>query len=52
MEETAQLVPPRKIYGGATVPSPPQTPLSLFAPHALRVTQSLPGWNLPARLYC
>ncbi|MBI2602811.1 MAG: hypothetical protein HYW48_07135 [Deltaproteobacteria bacterium] len=37
MEETAQLVPPRN-PGEATLHSPPQTPLSLFAPNALRVT--------------
>ncbi|MBI2601956.1 MAG: hypothetical protein HYW48_02775 [Deltaproteobacteria bacterium] len=35
MEETAQLVPPRNAFGGATVPSPPQPPLSLFAPSGL-----------------
>ncbi|MBI2602908.1 MAG: hypothetical protein HYW48_07625 [Deltaproteobacteria bacterium] len=33
MEETAQLVPPRN-PGEATLHSPPQTPLSLFAPVA------------------
>ncbi|MBI2601819.1 MAG: hypothetical protein HYW48_02080 [Deltaproteobacteria bacterium] len=38
MEETAQLVPPKKSLEGATVPSPPQTPPSLFAPSGLRVT--------------
>ncbi|MBI2601856.1 MAG: hypothetical protein HYW48_02265 [Deltaproteobacteria bacterium] len=37
MEETAQLVPPRN-PGEATLPSPPQTPLSLFAPSGLRIT--------------
>ncbi|MBI2603591.1 MAG: hypothetical protein HYW48_11105 [Deltaproteobacteria bacterium] len=35
MEETAQLVPPRN-PGEATLHSPPQTPLSLFAPSGLR----------------
>ncbi|MBI2602213.1 MAG: hypothetical protein HYW48_04080 [Deltaproteobacteria bacterium] len=34
MEETAQLVPPRNPLGEATLHSPPQTPLSLFAPSA------------------
>ncbi|MBI2601988.1 MAG: hypothetical protein HYW48_02940 [Deltaproteobacteria bacterium] len=38
MEETAQLVPPRNPLGEATLPSPPQTPLSLFAPSGLRIT--------------
>ncbi|MBI2601516.1 MAG: hypothetical protein HYW48_00520 [Deltaproteobacteria bacterium] len=37
MEETAQLVPPRN-PGEATLPSPPQTPPSLFAPGGLRIT--------------
>ncbi|MBI2601858.1 MAG: hypothetical protein HYW48_02275 [Deltaproteobacteria bacterium] len=37
MEETAQLVPPRN-PGEATLHSPPQTPLSLFAPSGLRIT--------------
>ncbi|MBI2603715.1 MAG: hypothetical protein HYW48_11745 [Deltaproteobacteria bacterium] len=39
MEETAQLVPPRNPLGEATLPSPPQTPLSLFAPSDLRITR-------------
>ncbi|MBI2602635.1 MAG: hypothetical protein HYW48_06230 [Deltaproteobacteria bacterium] len=28
----------KKNHGGATVPSPPQTPLSLFGPSGLRIT--------------
>ncbi|MBI2602709.1 MAG: hypothetical protein HYW48_06615 [Deltaproteobacteria bacterium] len=39
MEETAQLVPPRN-PGEATLPSPPQPPLSLFAPSGLRITSA------------
>ncbi|MBI2603893.1 MAG: hypothetical protein HYW48_12645 [Deltaproteobacteria bacterium] len=39
MEEPAQLVPPRN-PGEATLPSPPQTPLSLFAPSGLRITDN------------
>ncbi|MBI2602355.1 MAG: hypothetical protein HYW48_04800 [Deltaproteobacteria bacterium] len=37
MEETAQLVPPRN-PGEATLHSPPQPPLSLFAPSGLPIT--------------
>ncbi|MBI2603889.1 MAG: hypothetical protein HYW48_12625 [Deltaproteobacteria bacterium] len=29
----------KQSLGGATVPSPPQTPLSLFAPSGLRITK-------------
>ncbi|MBI2601627.1 MAG: hypothetical protein HYW48_01110 [Deltaproteobacteria bacterium] len=40
MEETAQLVPPRN-PGEATLHSPPQTPLSVFAPSGLPITTKL-----------
>ncbi|MBI2603071.1 MAG: hypothetical protein HYW48_08440 [Deltaproteobacteria bacterium] len=48
MEETAQLVPPRN-PGEATLHSPPQTPLSLFAPSGLRVTPLKDILNVPLR---
>ncbi|MBI2602980.1 MAG: hypothetical protein HYW48_07985 [Deltaproteobacteria bacterium] len=48
MEETAQLVPPRNPLGEATLPSPPQTPLSLFAPSQDQtVYGSLSFWEPP-----
>ncbi|MBI2603258.1 MAG: hypothetical protein HYW48_09400 [Deltaproteobacteria bacterium] len=41
MEETAQLVPPKNPLGEATLHSPPQPPLSLFAPSGLRITLAI-----------
>ncbi|MBI2602968.1 MAG: hypothetical protein HYW48_07925 [Deltaproteobacteria bacterium] len=47
MEETAQLVPPRN-PGEATLPSPPQPPLSLVAPSGLRACASAHVFRLIA----